>query len=91
VWSQYGTGSGAELTRFVRVGTLDETRALLPDVHIFTRDRLPWVVVPSDVKAFEGFYDFNELWAREVDERRYAMLLEIQAAAAAQGEGSEGP
>ncbi|MGH3050865.1 MAG: GFA family protein, partial [Gaiellaceae bacterium] len=29
--------------RYVRAGTLDDPSAVAPDVHIFTRSKLPWV------------------------------------------------
>ena len=38
VWSHYG---GLTKLRFVRVGTLDDPAALPPDVHIYTRSKLP--------------------------------------------------
>jgi hypothetical protein len=38
VFSEYGW---PEL-RFVRAGTLDEPAAVRPDVHIYTRSKLPW-------------------------------------------------
>ena len=44
VWSEYG---GLARLRFVRVGTLDDPAALPPDIHIFTRSKLPWVTLPS--------------------------------------------
>ena len=50
---------------FVRGGTLDEPRAVEPDVHIFTRSKLPWVTLPAGVPAVEVFYDLEELWPRE--------------------------
>src|SRR5262245_15790744 len=40
VWSEYG---GVKTLRFVRVGTLDDPSALPPDVHIYTRSKLPWI------------------------------------------------
>src|SRR5580658_6219253 len=40
VWSEYG---GVAALRFVRVGTLDDPSKLPPDVHIYTRSKLPWV------------------------------------------------
>ena len=49
VWSEYG---GVAALRFVRVGTLDEPRALAPTVHIYTRSKQPWVALPPDVPAF---------------------------------------
>jgi hypothetical protein len=68
LWSNYG-GAG-DLIRFVRVGTLDEPGRLPPDVHIYTRSKLPWVVLPEGVPAFEAYYSSAELWPPESLERR---------------------
>lgn len=54
VWSEYG---GVTTVRFVRVGTLDDPKALPPDVHIFARSKLPWVMLPEGARAYEIFYD----------------------------------
>ena len=54
VWSEY---SGNTALRFVRVGTLDAPAALPPDVHIFVRSKLPWVVLPEGARAYDLFYD----------------------------------
>jgi len=67
VWSDYGRRPGL---RFVRIGTLDDPKALSPDVHIFTRSKQPWIRLPEDVPAFEVFYDLDELWPAEALERR---------------------
>ena len=48
--------------RFVRAGTLDDPAAVSPDVHIFTRSKLPWVELPEAVPAFEVYYDTSRLW-----------------------------
>jgi hypothetical protein len=48
--------------RFVRAGTLDDPSAVTPDVHIFTRSKLPWVALPEDVPAFDVYYDTQKLW-----------------------------
>jgi hypothetical protein len=50
---------------FVRGGTLDEPRSIEPDVHIFTRSKVPWVTLPEGVPAVEVFYDLKELWPAE--------------------------
>jgi hypothetical protein len=50
---------------FVRGGTLDEPRSVEPDVHIFTRSKVPWVTLPEGVPAVEVFYDLEELWPPE--------------------------
>lgn len=71
VWSEYG---GVAKLRFVRVGTLDEPARLSPDVHIYTRSKLPWVALPQGVPAFEAYYDSKKLWPPESLERRKAAL-----------------
>jgi hypothetical protein len=48
--------------RFVRAGTLDDPSLVSPDVHIFTRSKLPWIVLPESVPAFDVYYDTRELW-----------------------------
>lgn len=48
--------------RFVRAGTLDDPTSVAPDVHIFTRSKLPWVTLPDSVPAFATYYDTKKLW-----------------------------
>jgi len=71
VWSDYGRRPAL---RFVRVGSLDDPTALKPDVHIFTRSKLPWVQLPPGVPAFEIYYDMPKLWPAESLARRKAIL-----------------
>ena len=71
LWSTYG---GRTRIRFVRVGTLDDPAALPPDAHIYTRSKLPWVVLPEGVPAFEVFYDVPALWPKASLDRRRAVL-----------------
>jgi hypothetical protein len=71
LWSTYG---GRERVRFVRVGTLDEPGALTPDVHIFTRSKLPWVRLPEGAPAYAEYYDMKALWPAESWARRKAAL-----------------
>jgi hypothetical protein len=59
---------------FVRAGTLDEPSSVAPDVHIFTRSKVPWVVLPEGVPAFEVYYDTRELWPAESFERVTAAI-----------------
>jgi len=72
LWSNYG-GAGDKV-RFVRVGTLDDPRALAPDVHIFTRSKQPWITVPPSTPSFEVYYDAEKLWLAESLARRRAAL-----------------
>ena len=70
VWSDYG---GRPALRFVRVGTLEDPTALKPDVHIYTRSKLPWVTLSDGVPSFEAYYDSKTLWpAAKLDRLRAA-------------------
>jgi hypothetical protein len=68
VWSEYGR----PYVLFVRGGTLDEPRAIEPDVHIFTKSKVDWVTLPEGAPAFEIFYDMDELWPAASLERARA-------------------
>jgi len=67
VWSHYA-GSGP-LTKFVRVGTLDDPDLLPPDVHIFVASKQPWVVLPQNTPAFAEYYDRRAVWSKATLER----------------------
>lgn len=69
VWSDYGR---RPYVRFVRVATLDTPHAIEPDVHIFTRSKVPWVRIPEGQRAFEIFYDMKQEWPPESMARREA-------------------
>lgn len=71
LWSDYGR---RRVLLFVRVGTLDDPAALAPDVHIFTRTKLPWVQLPQGLPAVPVYYDVKELWPAESLARRRAVL-----------------
>jgi hypothetical protein len=69
LWSNYG---GRNETRFVRVSTLDDAARFAPDVHIFTRSKLPWVRLPEGARVFEVYYDTKTEWPAESLARRKA-------------------
>ncbi len=71
VWSDYGRRPAL---RFVRATTLDDPTAIRPDVHIFTRSKLPWLRLPEGVAAFEVYYDMKMQWPAASLERRRAVL-----------------
>ncbi len=78
VWSHYaGAGTAVD---FVRVGTLDASDRLPPDIHIFTASKQPWVVLPPEAPAVAEYYDREAYWPAESLARRAALL-----AAARQG------
>ena len=65
VYSEYGRPE----VRFVRAGTLDDPSVVAPDVHIYTRSKVPWVTLPPDVPAFDVYYDSKTLWPPDRLER----------------------
>ena len=64
---------------FVRAGTLDEPSTVVPDVHIFTRSKLPWVALPEATPAFEVFYDREALWPASSRERMRAIIAQRES------------
>jgi hypothetical protein len=77
VFSEYGRPE----IRFVRGGTLDEPSQVTPDVHIYTRSKVPWITLPESASAFEVYYDTKALWPA-------ASLERLQAALAQSGSGA---
>ena len=45
-----------------------------PDVHIFTRSKVPWLDLPKDVPAFESFYSMNVVWSVQSKSGSVVML-----------------
>jgi hypothetical protein len=70
VFSEYGRPE----VRFVRAGALDQPSEVAPDVHIFTRSKLPWIMLPDSVPAFEVYYDMKALWPASSQERLEAIM-----------------
>jgi hypothetical protein len=77
VWSHYA-GAGP-LLKFVRVGTLDDPDLLPPDIHIFTRSKQPWVVLPEGTPAVPEYYEREEHWPADSLARRRVLLPRIEA------------
>jgi hypothetical protein len=71
LWSDYGH---RPQIRFVRVGTLDTPSALRPDIHIYTRWKVPWVKLPKGIPAFKNYYHTRKVWPKQSLERLKAAL-----------------
>ncbi|MGP0033513.1 MAG: GFA family protein [Solirubrobacteraceae bacterium] len=69
VYSFYGRPG----VSFVRAGTLDDPRHIAPDVHIFTRSKVDWLVLPESVPAFDVYYNTSEMWPAASLERARAV------------------
>jgi hypothetical protein len=72
LWSKYHSAPGDTL--FVRAGTLDEPAAIAPDVHIYTRSKLPWIELPADARVFDAYYRRSEIWSPASLERWQALV-----------------
>jgi hypothetical protein len=59
--------------RFVRGGTLDDPASIAPDVHIYTRSKVPWVELPEGTPAFRAYYDPKKVWSAASLERVAAL------------------
>jgi len=75
LWSDYG---GRKVMLFIRVSTLKEPHAIEPDVHIFTRSKVPWVGLPENQRQFEVYYDTKKEWPPEALARREAVLAKMK-------------
>jgi hypothetical protein len=71
LWSDYGRRG---VLAFVRAATLDRGHDIVPDVHIYTRSKLPWVPLPAGARSFEAYYEMQKEWPRASLERRAAIL-----------------
>ncbi len=67
LWSDYGRRGWL---LFVRVSTLDRPHDIVPDVHIFTRSKLPWVRLPQGARMFDIYYEMAKEWPTKSLERR---------------------
>lgn len=76
LYSQYTSAR----IRFVRAGTLDNPASVEPDVHIYTRSKLPWVQIPDSVPAFNTYYDTQKLWPAASLERLEALKRPLNGA-----------
>jgi hypothetical protein len=63
LWSKYHAAPGD--TILLRAGTLDEPSAITPDVHIFTRSKVPWLELPEGARVFSAYYQRSEVWSPE--------------------------
>ena len=78
LWSHYHASPGDTL--LLRAGTLDDPAAITPDVHIFTRDKLPWLPLPPGARAFAAMYKLADVWSDESRARLRASIAEKQQA-----------
>jgi hypothetical protein len=76
--------------RFVRAGTLDDPTSVEPDVHIYTRSKVPWVELPESTPAFRTYYDTQKLWPEESLERLAVLRRSRQEGASKRSSAASG-
>jgi hypothetical protein len=75
LWSDYGRRG---YLYFIRVSTLKKPHAITPDVHIFTRSKVPWVKIDrtkgsttnKPAGVFKVYYDMKKEWPAASLKRR---------------------
>lgn len=72
LWHKYHAAPGD--TVLLCAGSLDNPSQVAPDVHIFTRSKVPWLELPRDARVFEAYYKTNEVWSPESLARWKALL-----------------
>ena len=61
-------------TVFVKCGTLDDTKIVKPDVHIWTQSKVPWLnLTSSEIPVFSQYYNMKDVWSSESLERFHAL------------------
>ena len=63
VWNKYHAAPGD--TVLLCAGSLDDPAQVTPDVHIYTRSKLPWLQLPEGARVFDAYYKPNEVWSPE--------------------------
>ena len=58
----------------VRTKTLNDSNQFPPQVHIFIKDKDPWLNLKDNVICFEKMYDPKKTWPKESLERYKAFL-----------------
>lgn len=82
VWNEHG--SRRAITRYLRVGTLDDPARCPPQAHIFVRSRQPWLTLAPGLPAFRTYYDAAKVWPAD-SLARYAAAKAAKAAAKPRG------
>jgi len=61
----YRTASNHPATALLSSRTLDDLRDLEINAHIWTKEKLAWLVLPAHVPQFEKGYDRSKVWPEE--------------------------
>ena len=77
-WSNYNLGGALRKhIHFIRVGTLDLSDQMPPDIHIYICSKHPWVNLSKDTPQFDEIYNFDATWSKQAMRRRAKLQEEI--------------
>lgn len=78
LWNAWGQPRRA-VSRYVRVGALDEPARCPPQAHIYVRSRQPWVWLDEGVPAHKAYYQAERTWPATSLERWRAAREQLSA------------
>ena len=47
----------------------EDPSTIEPNLHLFARNKVPWIEIPCGVRVCEGDYDAKEVWPKAIFER----------------------
>jgi hypothetical protein len=60
---------GTDQLIVLKTTTLDDAESFPPLAHIFTKSKLSWVELGTDIPSFEEFYDRDKIYSKRSLER----------------------
>jgi hypothetical protein len=58
----YGANDQRPGVLIIRAGTLDHNKDIVPDVHVWTRSKQPWIALPPEAKVMDTQPDTADGW-----------------------------
>ncbi len=77
VWCQYHRAVKGFIV--VRTGTLDQAYKIAPQAHVFTKQKLSWLALPSNIPCFDEFYDAKQTWPTFSNEKLANLVQKYSA------------
>ena len=59
----------------IKGGTVNDTKYLKPNAHVFLESKLDWVIIDKTTLKFKKFYDFKKV----LNERNYKRILKLKS------------
>ena len=69
IFSHFGA-IGTDKILVLKTTTLDEAEHYAPQAHIYTKSKLSWVALSTEILCFNQFYDRDKIYPLQSLERR---------------------